>query len=258
MPDVLPTISPLAVVLLMLLLASIIGAWIWLILRLAFGDPVLPANTPRIVPWGPASVLLTVLCWIALQYAVPTIYQLRQVFHHQPPGTPRLKLDPRRDDDPLGAPEHLDPGSGPGRSASDLGGSAPRLRPGPPRPARSRALGARRLPAAGPARLRDHDRLGPLLGQDEPPARKRDRSRIRSPGMVAILVLAGVVLAPAAEELIFRGVLLGWLTQVSPRREAAHPGRFNDRDGRKDRVAPEGGKASSRNGGSRRSGTPAR
>ncbi len=34
-----------------------------------------------------------------------------------------------------------------------------------------------------------------------------------SPGMVIILVLAGVVMAPAAEELIFRGVMLGWLTR---------------------------------------------
>jgi hypothetical protein len=33
--------------------------------------------------------------------------------------------------------------------------------------------------------------------------------------MVAILALSGVVLAPASEELIFRGVLLGWLTKLA-------------------------------------------
>jgi membrane protease YdiL (CAAX protease family) len=35
-----------------------------------------------------------------------------------------------------------------------------------------------------------------------------------SPGMLVVMVLAGVVFAPLAEELIFRGVLLGWLTRV--------------------------------------------
>ena len=37
----------------------------------------------------------------------------------------------------------------------------------------------------------------------------------RSPGMGFIMFLAGVVLAPAAEELIFRGVFLGWLTRMA-------------------------------------------
>ena len=36
-----------------------------------------------------------------------------------------------------------------------------------------------------------------------------------SPGTGVILALAAVFLAPAAEELIFRGVLLGWLTRLA-------------------------------------------
>ncbi|WP_435006971.1 CPBP family intramembrane glutamic endopeptidase [Tundrisphaera lichenicola] len=39
----------------------------------------------------------------------------------------------------------------------------------------------------------------------------------QSPGIAALMILASVVLAPAAEELLFRGVLLGWLSRFALR-----------------------------------------
>ena len=64
------------------------------------------------------------------------------------------------------------------------------------------------------------------------PTRWRRPSRTTSrPGLALVMVLAGVVLAPAAEELIFRGVLLGWLTRIALGRGAVAPtsGRLRPR-----------------------------
>jgi membrane protease YdiL (CAAX protease family) len=54
-----------------------------------------------------------------------------------------------------------------------------------------------------------------------PPSAHPMESMLRqefSPAVVVLAILSGVILAPAAEELIFRGVLLGWLGNPSPRR----------------------------------------
>ena len=71
-----PVPSTSTIALLLAILLSIVGAWIWVILRLAFRLPVLPPNTPRIVPWGAGSVLAVVLCWIGPER--PDLERLRR------------------------------------------------------------------------------------------------------------------------------------------------------------------------------------
>ena len=215
MPDALPTVSPLAVLVLMLMLTSIVGAWIWAILRLAFGYPVLPPNTPRIVPWGAGSVLVAVLTWVALQVAVPTVYF--SAFRHHPPalpGTPRPELTPGEMMALSAIQNTLVLALIPLVLAATSG-------------ARLRDFGIGRgdLLRQIPRGIVAYPLLAPLVfgvmmasvlcwGKTNHPL-ENAIVQDKSPGMVAILVLAGVVLAPLAEELIFRGVLLGWLTRLA-------------------------------------------
>jgi membrane protease YdiL (CAAX protease family) len=211
--------SPLAVALMLAILGSIVGSWIWVILRLALGLPVLPPSTPRIVPWGAGSVLLTIVVWIALNTSVPIGYQLA-IKHRWPAanaeGGAKAKID-------------LKPGEM--MTLSAVGNLA------------TLALIPLVLAATAGARPRDfgveasglgkqavrglvaYPLLAPLVfgvmglailiwPRDQHPLEKAI-AQDRSPGMVFILVLAGAVLAPAAEELIFRGVMLGWLTRLA-------------------------------------------
>ena len=214
MPDALPTVSPLAVVVLMLMLVSIVGAWIWAILRLAFGYRVLPPNTPRIVPWGAGSVLAAVLTWVALQVAVPTVYFA--AFRHKValPGTPRPELTPGEMMALSAIQNALVLASIPLVLRATSG-------------ARLRDFGIVRGDLLGqvPRGVVAYPLLAPFVfgvmmasvlywGKTNHPL-ENAIVQDKSPAMVAILVLAGVVLAPASEELIFRGVLLGWLTKLA-------------------------------------------
>ena len=76
MPAATPTVHPLVVLLMLTLLASVVGAWIWVILRLAFGASVLPRFAPRIVPWGGKAVLAVLLMWLGVQMAIRNVFVL--------------------------------------------------------------------------------------------------------------------------------------------------------------------------------------
>src|SRR5947208_184579 len=60
------SVHVMALMLLLGLLVSMVVAWIWVILRLAEGRSVLPPGTPRVVPWGPGSVLIAMLVGVVL------------------------------------------------------------------------------------------------------------------------------------------------------------------------------------------------
>lgn len=212
-PQPAPALNVPALLLTMGLISSVVGAWIWVVLRLAFGKPVLPPSTPRVVPWGPGSVLLAMLAWVAAMIAAPLAYRV----------------------------------AFPGHFAGRAGGAMPD-------PGLLMSLSAAQnlatlilvpaiLAITAGARRRDYGVgwsglgwqavrgivaypiLAPLVfgvmlasikvfGRTTHPLEEAIQGD-RTPGMAAILILAGVVLAPAAEELIFRGVLLGWLTRVA-------------------------------------------
>jgi membrane protease YdiL (CAAX protease family) len=198
MPDTLPTVSPIAVFVLMLMIMSIIGAWIGMILRFAFGLRVLPPNTPRVVPWGAGSVLLAILVYVGIQTAggnradfKPTEIMTRSAIQNAVvlvlvPLTLTMVCGARPRDLGLVA-EGLDKQVFRGVVAYPL--LAPFV------------FGAMILSVL-------------YWGKTNHPLEEAIMAD-KSPRMVAILVLAGVVLAPAAEELMFRGVLLGWLTRLA-------------------------------------------
>jgi membrane protease YdiL (CAAX protease family) len=214
-----PAPSPLAVLLILAILASIVGAWIWVILRLALSLPVLPPSKPRVVPWGGGAVLAVVLFWVALNVSVPMAYN--SAIRHQP-GGPNANI---------GANAKLDLKPGEMMTLSAVSNTA------------TLALVPLLLVAVAGAKPRDLGLVGtglpkqvargvlfyPLLapivfgamamallvwGRTKHPL-ENAIAQDKSPEMKIVLVLAGVVLAPAAEELIFRGVLLGWLTRVA-------------------------------------------
>ena len=215
MPEATPPVNFLVAFLLLALLASVVGSWIWAILRVAFRAPVLPRFEPRIVPWGGKSVVLALLMWLAVQ-VVGQVAFVRAT--HGPVRRPE------------GAPPVLSPSEMMVASAilntavlaviplllvalcrarpSDLGLAGPARRVG-----RQVLQGVAAWPLAAPVIYAVMLAAVAIWGKQSHPL----ESAIQNEGvgrMAFLFFLAGAILAPAAEELIFRGVLLGWLTRL--------------------------------------------
>jgi membrane protease YdiL (CAAX protease family) len=185
------------------------------ILRLAFGLKVLPPKTPRLVPWGAGSVLLVVVGWMISTASISQVYvrALRPVAAEgvqaarkmMNPGelmalvsvqnTATLVLIPLILAATCGArPRDL------GLVASGFGTQFFR--------------GMVAYPLLAPLVFGVMG-LSVLVWGRTPHPVEDAIAQNSSPGLVALSVLAAILLAPAAEELIFRGVLLGWLTRLS-------------------------------------------
>jgi membrane protease YdiL (CAAX protease family) len=193
-------------------LASMFGAWAWAIGRIRAGRPLLPKPKPRMVPWGTGSVLLVFFAWLAINFGVSLAYmKLSRAGHRRMP-TPTeqmalvsvinlillvvipalLRLTSRA-------------------TLADLGIE---LR-GITRQVWAGALGFLLFSPLvymlnGLAVLVFKQNKHPLeqMVVGEPTA-----------GIACLAFLSAVVLAPAAEELIFRAVIQGWLTRLFLRRE---------------------------------------
>jgi membrane protease YdiL (CAAX protease family) len=205
-----PKVDPLANAIFLAFLSAIAWAWIWALTRFARGERLLPVEKPRVVPWKALTVLASVLTWFLLQAMVPVAYivYLKEIRKVSIEG-------------------HFSPGEVMGFSAVSNALALMSLALILALTSRSwlRDLGAGR-DGLGRQALRGlvaYPLLAPLvLGAMAAALRvwKRDphplelaMARDRSPGMILLLVVGGVILAPLVEELVFRGILLGWLTR---------------------------------------------
>jgi membrane protease YdiL (CAAX protease family) len=217
MPETIPSMAVPALLMSIFVFLAILTTWIVVVLRLAFGLPVLPPRTPRYVPWGAGSVALAILVWLGLQIAVPIAYI--ETTRPRMPGfpTPRTDLTSVEQMTLSAAinalvliviPAGLAITSGARRR--DFGIVAEGFW-------RQVFRGVVTYPLIAP--LVFGVMIGSLLIWNKTPHPLENALKIgHNPAMVTILVLAGVVFAPLAEELIFRGVLLGWLTRLALRR----------------------------------------
>ena len=225
----LPTPTPFAIALMLTILGSIVGAWIWVLVRLLLALPVLPPSTPRLVPWRGRSVVVAILFWLAINLAVPTAYRAVQ---GPGPGGPNANFAVQDE-----AKVDMKPGELMTLSAVQnaatlalvplLLAATCRARPrdfglADPGPLKQVARGVVAYPLLAPVVFGVMGLSILIWGRDPHPLEKAI-GEDKSPGMAILLVLAGVVLAPIAEELVFRGIFLGWLTRLAlkPKKPAA-------------------------------------
>jgi membrane protease YdiL (CAAX protease family) len=192
-------------------LGAMVGAWGWAIGQLRSGRPLLPASGPRPVPWGVGSVLVVFLLWLTVNLGVWVIF-LRTSGHKDWKPTPAeqmvmvslinliLLLD---------IPPILRVLSG--GTLADLGISRRNL-------SRQALAGVVGFLLVTPLVYLLNFLAIQVWKQNKHPV---EQMMLGEPtaGIACLAFLAAVVLAPAAEELIFRGVLQGWLTQLFRRKE---------------------------------------
>lgn len=215
------------------MMVGMVWAWIWAIRRLVQGRPLLPPSEPRVVPWGPGSVLLVVFAWLAVNFGVVLGYMALTGDLH----TPRwaaAKPAPPKEPRTLSVSEQM--------LVSTLANAllvvvVPLL---------LRMTSGARLPDLG---IRRNDVLGQvrrgvmafllltpvvytinglvvvswtiLGGKSERHPLEKMVLNDPSVGIKELAILSAVLLAPAAEELIFRGIVQGWLATAFNRRKRA-------------------------------------
>ena len=210
-----PETSVPALIILLGILSSIVGTWIWVIVRLALQLPVLPPATPRIVPWGAGTVLAAILCWIVLSSAVALAYSATIPVVVGPDGQKS-----RRDLTPgeimtISAVQNAATLAIVPLLLAAIAGARPRdLGIVGEGFAKNLARGVVGYPLLAPLVFAVMGLSIYFLGRNNHPLQDAITQNM-GPGLAAVLVLAGVILAPAAEELIFRGILLGWLTRLA-------------------------------------------
>ncbi len=220
MPPPPPQLAPLPAILLLLassaVLAGMLLAWYWALGKLLRGEPLLPPRAPRRVPWGVSAILATIVLYFLVSNLVGLSFLVAG--GQTALDSPRAKLSAMAAINGLLLlllPRTLRILSG--ARAADLGVEHVHradLRMG--------VVGC--LLAAVPTYLLFAVASRIWKPQGHPMERMIGEGG--GPGMVALAILSGVILAPIAEELVFRGVLLGWLERVF--RRAAPNAREGD------------------------------
>jgi membrane protease YdiL (CAAX protease family) len=206
-----PAPSPLMVaagLVAIIFLASSLAAWAWAIVRLASGRPLLPWSRPRLVPWGAWSIGGVIILYMAVQLLTVMAFGM---VNHRVKGQ---RLDPRELMTLVAAsnavilllvPAFLRATSRAG--VDDLGFASPR-------PAADLWRGIVGWVMLTPVVNLVMVGLVKLLHiRPRHPVEDLMKGGLNGPVMLLTL-LSAVVLAPAAEELLFRGVLLGWLVKL--------------------------------------------
>ena len=217
MPANMPALNPLAaffvLCILFVIISAVISSWIWIILRISFRQPVLPPATPRIVPWGPGSVLAAIGVYFVVQTVVVSGYVLAIRPRLMAPGPDPAQFTPFEMMG-LSAAYNLTVlvfvpltlAMTAGARSLDFGLESKA-------PGNQFALGMLSYPILAPL-VFGMSMVSMLVWKPDPHPLAKAMMDNLTPAMVVILAVAGVVLAPLAEELMFRGVLLGWLTRV--------------------------------------------
>lgn len=211
MPANMPALSPLTTFLVLCIffaiVVAIVSSWIWVILRIAFREPVLPPNRPRFVPWGPGSVLAAIVAYFVVQFVVVDVYVL--VIRPKPPAGAQNSTDFTPFEMMcLSAIYNLGTLIVVPVTLSLLARARPKdFGLGSDSPGRQFAMGMLAYPLLAPL-IFGMSLVSMLIWKaDTHPLAKAMMNQM-TPSMGLILAVAGVVLAPMAEELMFRGVLL--------------------------------------------------
>lgn len=205
----------------LIFVAETLLAWAWAVSRLAQGRSLLPPFEWRRVPWGPVSILATFGLYVGIQFTLVAVHrdEIRAARAAQAPPAARPEKP--------GKPVELTPRWKLRFSAETNAALLLLL------PLLLRITGGASLARLGLG-MRDMPRnlargfvafllvalgcylLMAILTRLYPDSEAHDlvkmlRDDFHAP-TIALAILSGVVLAPIAEELVFRGVLLGWLT----------------------------------------------
>ena len=198
------------------LLASTIAAWGWAIYRLATRQRLLPDLPPRFVPWDGKAVLAVLMTYIGIQTVVPWLYV--QFVLGPAPGI-KVRAGPG---DQLVvmilislaflaiAPTIL--ARWRGARAADFGlelGRAPM----------DVVRGIVAWPILAPMVFGVNYVVLKVLKVRVPHAVETLAGQNPGPMTWAMIFFAAVVVAPLAEEFLFRGVLLGWLGRIATGRK---------------------------------------
>ena len=194
-------------------LASMFSAWTWAIVEFSSGRPLLPEPKPRVVPWGTGSVVLVFLLWLSIQFGVSIAYLAYSgsVKNHRAPtaveqmvvvsviNVALLVLIP--------ALLRLSASA----TFSDLGLERKGM-------GRKAWVGVMGFLLIAPVIYALNGLAVLVFKQNKHPLEQMVAARPTA-GVALLAFFAAVVLAPAAEELIFRGIMQSWLTQLFRRQD---------------------------------------
>lgn len=217
------------IVLLLAMLAGMVRAWAWALRQVREGRTLLPRPKPRSVPWGFGSILLVVLVYLLVNFAVMAGYQALTGRTLKAPVPEVGAAAPADRPSPFSFSEQmllLSLANGivvlivppllwltSGTRPADLGLQRQGL-------GRNIALGAVAFLLIAPV-VYALNFLAVLIWQPITHPVERMVRTEASAGIAQLAILSAVILAPAAEELIFRAIIQSWLIQALERSRRA-------------------------------------
>jgi membrane protease YdiL (CAAX protease family) len=194
-------------------LAGMVTAWIWAIGRLWKGQRLLPSAKPRAVPWGTGSVLLVLVVYVLINIGVALAY-LRMTGALRGQRKPTLAEQMTVVSLMNGLLLVVIPLSLRLTSRAPLSALGLESRG----MARQALVGATAFLLASPVVYMVNLLAVTIWKQHKHPLEQMVMAEPNA-RILALAFLSAVVLAPAAEELLFRGIIQSWIAQLWRRRE---------------------------------------
>ena len=206
-PDLLlrPSIVVALATVIMSLLVGMLFAWAWAIGRLWAGRALLPTNSPRVVPWGGGSVLAGLLAMISVSVGVSAAYAAVTGRDSQTSQLDVMLMSALINSALLVVVPLILRRTARAR-AEDFGLAWDRLR-------QDARAGFLAFLLIAPIVYGVQVLAVQIWERNEHPLELMMLENFTGP--VAILaIVSAVILAPAVEELMFRGLFQGWLTRL--------------------------------------------